>query len=97
MTEIEQIFAAIAIILSFSALASYLNHRYIQFPPPIALMAFSLTASLIVVLLGTANILDQEAIQDFVSSLHFDEVLLHGLLAYLLFAGALTFNFGANL
>lgn len=95
MTEIEQIFAAIAIILSFSALASYLNHRYIQFPPTIALMAFSLTASLIVVLLGTANILDQESIQDFVSSLHFDEVLLHGLLAYLLFAGALTVNFGA--
>jgi CPA1 family monovalent cation:H+ antiporter len=95
MTEIEQVFTVIAIILSFSALASYLNHRYIQFPPTIALMAFSLTVSLVVVLLGTANILDQKSIQDFVSSLHFDEVLLQGLLAYLLFAGALTINFEA--
>jgi len=95
MTETEGIFTAIAVVLSFAAAASYLNHRYMHFPPTIALMAVSLTLSLIVVALGTANVIDQELIREFVESLHFDEVLLHGFLAYLLFAGALTIDISA--
>lgn len=92
MTETEGVFTAIAVVLSFAAAASYLNHRYLRFPPNIALMAISLALSLAVVVLGTANVIDQESIREFVNSLHFDEVLLHGLLAYLLFAGALTID-----
>jgi CPA1 family monovalent cation:H+ antiporter len=95
MTETEGVFTAIALLLTFAALASYLNHRYIHFPPTIALMAVSLSLSLIVVVLGQAHIIDQELIRQFVDSLHFDEVLLHGLLAYLLFAGALTIDLDA--
>ena len=95
MTETEGVFTAIAVVLSFAAVASYLNHRYLRFPPTIALMAVSLALSLTVVVLGTANVIDQESIREFVDSLHFDEVLLHGLLAYLLFAGALTIDLEA--
>jgi CPA1 family monovalent cation:H+ antiporter len=95
MTETEGLFTAIAVVLTFAAAASYLNHRYMHFPPTIALMAVSLTLSLIVVALGTANVIDQELIREFVESLHFDEVLLHGFLAYLLFAGALTIDISA--
>jgi len=95
MTETESVFTVIAIILSFAAAASYLNHRYLHFPQTIALMALSLILSLCVVMLGTSNIIDQESVREFVDSLHFDEVLLHGLLAYLLFAGALTINLEA--
>jgi CPA1 family monovalent cation:H+ antiporter len=95
MTETEGLFTAIAVVLTFAAAASYLNHRYMHFPPTIALMAVSLALSLIVVALGTANVLDQELIREFVESLHFDEVLLHGLLAYILFAGALTIDLAA--
>ena len=80
---------------SFAASASYLNHRYLRLPPTIALMAVSLTLSLVVVMLGTANVLDQESTREFVESLHFDEVLLQGLLAYLLFAGALHIDLKA--
>lgn len=95
MTETQGVFSGIALVLTFAASASYLNHRYLHFPPTIALMAISLTLSLVVVILGASNIIDQESAKQFVDSLHFDEVLLHGLLAYLLFAGALTIDLDA--
>ena len=93
MNHTDQAFNAIAILLSFAAIASYVNHRFIRFPQTIALMALSLSLSLIVVFLGTVEFIDPILIKDTVASLHFDEVLLHGLLAYLLFAGALHIKF----
>ena len=95
MAGTEDVFAAIAIILSFSALASYINNRYLNLPQTIALMAISLALSLIAVILGTIGVIEQEWIKEFVESLHFDEVLLHALLAYLLFAGALHIDLQA--
>lgn len=95
MTETEEVFTAIAVVLSFAAAASYVNHRYLRLPATIALMAVSLILSSVIVVLGTAHVIDQESAREFVESLHFDEVLLHGLLAYLLFAGALHINLDA--
>lgn len=95
MTETEDVFAAIAAVLSFAAIASYLNHRFLRLPATIALMGASLAFSLVIVVLGTVGVIDQEATREFVDDLHFDEVLLHGLLAYLLFAGALHIDLDA--
>ncbi len=95
MTESVGVFNAIALILSFAAIASYLNHRYIQLPQTIALMAISLILSLMLVVLGIAGIIDKTPIDAFVEALNFDEILLHCLLAYLLFAGALHINLEA--
>jgi CPA1 family monovalent cation:H+ antiporter len=95
MTETEEVFTAIAVVLSFAAVASYVNHRYLRLPATIALMAVSLILSSVIVALGTVDVIDQESTREFVESLHFDEVLLHGLLAYLLFAGALHINLDA--
>ncbi|PZC46386.1 MAG: monovalent cation:H+ antiporter, CPA1 family [Chloroflexi bacterium] len=95
MTETESVFTAIAVVLSFAATASYVNNRYLRFPPTIALMAVSLALSLVIVALGVVGVLDQQETKDFVESLHFDEVLLHGLLGYLLFAGALHIDLKA--
>ena len=77
MNHTDQAFNAIAILLSFAAIASYVNHRFIRFPQTIALMALSLSLSLIVVFLGTVEFIDPILIKDTVASLHFDEVLLH--------------------
>tara|TARA_Y100000588_G_scaffold221915_1_gene235816 strand:+ start:4477 stop:5730 length:1254 start_codon:yes stop_codon:yes gene_type:complete len=93
MNHTDQAFNAIALLLSFAAIGSYVNHRFIRFPQTIALMALSLSLSLIVVFLGTVEVIDPVLIKDTVASLHFDQVLLHGLLAYLLFAGALHIKF----
>ena len=55
MTDTEGVFAAIALVLSFAAVASYINHRYLNFPPTIALMAMSLILSLTVDAYGLAR------------------------------------------
>jgi CPA1 family monovalent cation:H+ antiporter len=83
------------VVLTFAAGTIYLNHRYLRLPATIALMSVSLIASLIMVALGTFHVIEQESTLNFVESMHFDEVLLHGLLAYLLFAGALHIKLDA--
>jgi monovalent cation:H+ antiporter, CPA1 family len=82
----------ITILVCLSAGFSYLNHRYIRLPVTIGLMAIALAMSLALVLLGKLGIgIDVEA-ESFVRSIDFDETLLHGMLGFLLFAGALHVN-----
>jgi monovalent cation:H+ antiporter, CPA1 family len=82
----------ITILVCLSAGFSYLNHRYIKLPVTIGLMAIALAMSLALVLLGKLGIgIDVEA-ESFVRSIDFDETLLHGMLGFLLFAGALHVN-----
>lgn len=88
MTLVE----TITILVCLSAGFSYLNHRYIKLPVTIGLMAIALGMSLALVLLGKLGIgIDVEA-KSFVRSIDFDETLLHGMLGFLLFAGALHVN-----
>ncbi len=88
MTLVE----TITILVCLSAGFSYLNHRYIRLPVTIGLMAIALGMSLALVLLGKLGIgIDAEA-ESFVRSIDFDETLLHGMLSFLLFAGALHVN-----
>ena len=95
MSDTQSVFSAIAAVLVFAAAASYINHQFLRLPTTIALMAISLAVSLTIVALGTFHVIDSQDTRDFVDSLHFDEVLLHGLLGYLLFAGALHIDLGA--
>jgi len=86
------LFQLTAAIVTLTALGSYLNHRYLRLPPTIGLMAFSLTLSLLTLLLGQLGLADLRAAGDFVSRVDFSEVLLHGMLSFLLFAGAMHIN-----
>jgi CPA1 family monovalent cation:H+ antiporter len=79
----------ISVLLTVAALASYLNHQYLRLPRTIGLMAITLTLSLGFVVLGMLNIIDLTHAATFVRSIDFSGVLLHGMLALLLFAGAL--------
>jgi CPA1 family monovalent cation:H+ antiporter len=92
MSGAETFFGTFAMVITVAALTSYVNHRYFQFPSTIALMAVALLGSLALVALGTAGVVDQEAIGDWVTSLNFGTVFLQGILGYLLFAGALHIN-----
>ena len=82
----------IAILLTFAALASYVNHKLLRLPRTIGLMAIALGLSLVVVLLGMLDVVDLSDAAAFVRSIDFSETLLHGMLAFLLFAGALHVN-----
>ena len=70
-------------------MASYLNHRFLKLPGAIGLMTISLLISVAFVFLGKAGLLNLSHAAAFVSSIDFSETLLHGMLAFLLFAGAL--------
>ena len=86
------VFQSIAIILAFSALVSYLNHRYIRLPSTMVLMAAGITFSAVLIMLGKLEIIDTTHAVAYVTAFDFTGVLLHGMLAFLLFAGALHVN-----
>ncbi|HDY99559.1 MAG TPA: sodium:proton antiporter [Pseudomonas sabulinigri] len=87
------LFEVIAILLSLAAIFSYVNARFFGLPSSIAIMAFSLIFSLI--LLGL-NHLGMTSLADWAEQLvgeaDLGPTLLNGLLSFLLFAGAFHVN-----
>jgi CPA1 family monovalent cation:H+ antiporter len=85
-------FQTVALLLTFAAVAGYLNHKVLRLPRTIGLMAITLSMTLALMALAFFNVVDLGQAADFVRSIDFSEVLLHGMLAFLLFAGALHVN-----
>ena len=83
-------FQIIAIILSMAALGSYLNDRYLKFLASIGQMAFALGASASVLFLEALGVVNFRSASAFLYQIDFSNVLLHGILSFLLFAGALA-------
>jgi Na+:H+ antiporter len=83
------LFQTTAAILSMAALANYLNHRYLRLPSTMGLMVIGLMMSVGFVLLGKTGWIDVSHAAAFVRRIDFSETLLHGMLGFLLFAGAL--------
>ncbi|UCF38821.1 MAG: sodium:proton antiporter [Acidobacteriota bacterium] len=86
------LFETAAILVTLSAFFSYINFRYIKLPTTIGIMLLALTASTLVILLGfVGSDLDETALI-LLESIDFNEAVLHGMLAFLLFAGSLHVN-----
>ncbi|MEE8349668.1 MAG: sodium:proton antiporter [Acidobacteriota bacterium] len=86
------LFDILAVLITLSALFSYLNHRYIGLPTTIGLMLIALLLSLSLIVAGQWNSgLEQQA-RSMLSSIDFNQTVLHGMLSFLLFAGALHVN-----
>jgi len=85
-----------AILISLSALFAYINLRFIGLPTTIGVLVVAMVVSLMVSvlgLLGFANL--QLWAQHLLESIDFNTTLLHGMLSFLLFAGAMHVNLGA--
>ncbi len=82
----------ITVLVCLAALFSYVNERFLKLPATIGLMALGLSLSLIMVALGTIGIPVHRQAVAFMQRIDFNETLMHGLLSFLLFAGALHFN-----
>jgi CPA1 family monovalent cation:H+ antiporter len=82
-------FEIVAALLVLAALFSYVNHRFLGLPTTIGLLLCGLVASLCVLAMG--NFLpDLEAnAEALLARIDFSEALMHGMLGFLLFAGAL--------
>ncbi len=83
------LFELLAVLLTLTALFSYLNHRLLGLPTAIGVMAVALAFSLALVGLGLAGLDWAARARELVAQVRFDDTLLHGMLSFLLFAGAL--------
>lgn len=82
----------IALLTTLAAIFSYINHRFIKLPTTIGLMLITLLMSLGLILSGALGLdLEAEAKQ-VIAQIDFSQTLMHGMLSFLLFAGALHVN-----
>ena len=86
------LFAILAILITLTALFSYVNHRYIGLPVTIGVMLIALVMSLMLNLLGSFGLGLKQQAELMLGSIDFNKTLLHGMLSFLLFAGALHIN-----
>ena len=86
-------FTTIAILFTISSLISYLNHRYVKLPGTIGIMVISIVLSLLILISGKTFPAAYNFIKVLTSSVDFTRTLLDIMLAFLLFASALHFDF----
>ena len=84
-------FDIIAILITITAIFSFLNVRHFGLPSTVGVLAIALVFSALVIAAGKLGVPAVESMAaGFVGRINFNQVLLHGLLAYLLFAGGLN-------
>ena len=86
------LFNILAVLVTLTALFSYINHRFIGLPVTIGVMLIALSLSLALNLLGLLGFGLKDHAEALLGSIDFDKTLLHGMLCFLLFAGALHIN-----
>jgi monovalent cation:H+ antiporter, CPA1 family len=86
------LFQIIASLITLSALFSYVNHRWVKLPTTIGLMLIALLFSLGLILVGFFVPAVEQTAERIVGSIDFNKTLMHGMLGFLLFAGALHIN-----
>ena len=79
-----------SVLLTVSALFAYVNYRYIKLPTTIGIMVVSLVFSVVLVVLSKLGFEDGITVaQSLVKQIDFNQALMNGMLAFLLFAGAM--------
>ena len=80
------------IIIVFAALFSYINYRFIRLPNTIGIMIISLLASLVMIVVNSLNPDLLADVRQAIRGIDFHEVLMDGMLSFMLFAGAIHIN-----
>jgi CPA1 family monovalent cation:H+ antiporter len=86
------LFEIIAILLTLSAFFSFINYRFLKLPNTIGLMLIGLLFSLLLIAISWFSPTSRQWAVAMLIQIDFDETLLHGMLSFLLFAGALHVN-----
>ena len=87
-------FDLIAILIVMAAVFSYVNFKVLKLPAAIGLMALTLLFSVAVFVTGLFFAGVEARVDALLSQFDFNETLLHGMLGFLLFAGALHVDLG---
>ena len=83
------LFEIAGLLLTLAAVLAYLNHKLLRLPPSIGLMLLALLGSVTLLIVGLFRPDWVEPTRHLVESIDFNEALMHGMLGFLLFAGAL--------
>ncbi|WP_457636727.1 cation:proton antiporter [Oceanithermus sp.] len=83
------IFDAMGALFTLTAVFAYLNYQYLKLPTPIGVMLAGIVLSLTLLLLGGPA---EAWARSLLTTVPLDRVLMQGMLAFLLFAGALHVN-----
>jgi Na+:H+ antiporter len=84
------LFEITALLMVLTALFSFINYRVLRMPTTIGVMFIALVASLGMVALGWLGVdIGQANVANILSGIDFNQTLLHGMLSFLLFAGAM--------
>ena len=83
-------FALFSLVIVVAALFSFVNHRFIGLSTIIGVTLIALAMSLVLIIVGAIGLPVREGVALSLGRLDFGHVLLNGMLAFLLFAGALN-------
>jgi len=86
------LFQVIALLLVLVALCGYLNTRFVRLPDVIGITVIGMVMSVALTVIGSFYPPLTEWTRSVISEVNFTEVVFHGLLGLLLFAGALHVN-----
>jgi len=91
------LFSIGAILVGLSALFGYINYRFFRLPHTIGLVVIALAASLVIIVIEwiAPSFQIAERTSDILRQIDLNRTLMHGMLSFLLFAGALHADFSA--
>jgi CPA1 family monovalent cation:H+ antiporter len=87
------LFHLFSILIVLSAGFAYINFRYLKLPNAIGLMLVSLLFSFLILILGHYFPTFKESVALKMDTINFSEILLEGMLSFMLFAGAIHIKF----
>jgi CPA1 family monovalent cation:H+ antiporter len=87
----------LAVLITLTAVFSYVNYRYVRLPASISVMLVGLVVSVVLVALSALGLPLETWAEAWLKGIDFDETVLNGMLSFLLFAGALHIDVNALL
>lgn len=85
------LFDIASILLTIAALASFVNDKWLKLPSSIGLLLLAMILGLLGILFKRVGFINYY-VEQFLLGLNFQEIVFHGVLSFILFAGALQIN-----
>jgi len=89
-----ELFDVFAVVISLTAVFSFVNFRFLRLPTSIGVMVIAMSASLIMLVLENLGFSAVHPAETLFREVDFNKTLMQGMLSYLLFAGALHVDLG---
>lgn len=87
-----QSYEILTFFICLAALFSFINHRFIKWPPTIGIMALSLASSLLLIVAARLFPGKAGGLINIITSIDFHSLMMNGMLGLLLFAGSVNID-----